>query len=48
MCAKLLEIIGIGKVQMRAADVIFHILGEIRKTAPTAVLQLFQNPMFLF
>jgi len=48
MCAKLLEIIGIGKVQMLAPDVIFHMLTKKRNTASVADFKLFQRLIWVF
>jgi len=48
MCAKLLEIIGIGKVQMRAMDVIFHMFIKKRDAASTGGYKLFKKAICPF
>ena len=48
MCAKLLEIIGFGKVQMRGMHDIFHMFAKKPRSAATAIFKLFQKAIYLF
>jgi hypothetical protein len=48
MCAKLLEIIGIGKVQMRAMHDNFHMLALKPDAASVAAFPLFQKSIKIF